>query len=474
MRRWSRDRHAPLVVWHARAARGVAGTRRPWRGTHIHSTGRNIMRSALFGRRGRTARIALIAGAAALVLSACGGGSGSANGKVTLTFLSHYGDEPMKGGITKLIDEWNSAHPDVQVKQQTVKFDDLLTTLNVRQTGGRGADILSSYALWGGQLAANGVLDKPPADVAKDIADNYSPAAAAAVTSGSGQVFGYPTEFNTYVLFYNKKLLADAGYDKPPSDWAELKEIAQKTTKKDSSGNYKVEGLSLIQDGDNQTAHPFLSLLNSTGGKFLKPNGDSALDDNAKSVMQLESDLVKSGSTTTSIMPTKNFPSNGVAMTIQAGWWIGSLKTQMKDDYKNVGTAPVPGPQAGEKGSLAYAFFTGVNARSKHKQQAWQFLTWLNSNKNAQGVTEMGDFLAGNGLIPPRKADADVLGAKLQAADPNLTPIYQAANYAMAESNAANGYKAKTSLHNALDKILVNHAPVDRTFNDLIAEINRK
>ncbi|WP_214411894.1 extracellular solute-binding protein [Sphaerisporangium fuscum] len=434
------------------------------------------MRTARLGRSNRTATFALAVGAATLVLSACGGGSGSgsADGKVTLTFLSHYGEEPLKSGISKLIGEWNAAHPDIQVKQQTVTFDELLTTLNVRQTGGRGADILSSYALWGGQLAANGVLDKPPADSAKDITENYSTAAAAAVTSGTGQVFGYPTEFNTYVLFYNKKLLAAAGYDKPPSDWAQLKEIAQKTTKKDSSGNYQVEGLSLIQDGDNKTAHPFLSLLNSTGGKFLGGGGESALDDKAKSVMQLESDLAASGATTTSIEPTKTFPSNTVAMAIQAGWWIGSLKEQMKGDYANVGTAPVPGPKAGDKGSLAYAFFTGVNAKSKHKQQAWEFLSWLNSNKNKEGVTEMGDFLASNGLIPPRKADAAVLGAKLQASDPNLTPIYDAASYAMAESNAANGYKAKTSLHNALNRILVNHAPVDQTFNDLIAEINRK
>jgi multiple sugar transport system substrate-binding protein len=429
------------------------------------------MRTALFRRAGT---FAVIACTAALTLSACGTGSGSDDGKVTLTFLSHYGDEPLKGGISKLIDEWNTSHPNTQVKQQTVSFDELLTTLNVRQVGGQGADILSSYALWGGQLATNGVLDKPPADVAQDIANNYSSAAAAAVTSGSGQVFGYPTEFNTYVLFYNKKLLADAGYDKPPADWAQLKEIAAKTTKKDSSGNYQVEGLSLIQDGDNQTAHPFLSLLNAAGGKFLGANGDSALDDKAKSVMQLEADLAGSGATTTSIMPTKTFATNGVAMAIQASWWIGSLKAQMKGDYPNLGTAPVPGPHAGDKGSLAYAFFTGVNAKSKHKQQAWEFLTWLNSHKNAQGVSAMGDFLATNGLIPPRKADADILGTKLQASDPNLLPIYQAAGYAMAESNAANAYKAKTSLHNALNQILVNHAPADQTFTNVVAEINRK
>jgi multiple sugar transport system substrate-binding protein len=380
----------------------------------------------------------------------------------------------MKGGITKLIKQWNKENPKIQVKQQTVQFDDLLTTLNVRQTGGRGADILSSYALWGGQLAGNGVLAKPPADVVSDIKENYSSAASAAVTGGDGQVFGYPTEFNTYVLYYNKKILADAGFDHAPQTWAELKDAANKTTAKDGSGNYKVVGLSLIQDGDNQTAHPFLSLLDSVDGKFLKDDGSSALNGKAKDVMDLESDLAKSGATTTSIMPTKAFPTGGVAMAIQASWWIGSLKNQMKDNYSDVATAPIPGEKAGQHGSLAYAFFTGVNAGSKHKTEAWKFLTWLNSHKDKDGVTGMGHFLASNGLIPPRKTDAEILGPDDIANDPNLKPIYEAADYAMAESNAANAYKAKTSLHNALNEILVNHANVDETYKSLVAEINKK
>ncbi len=429
-------------------------------------------------RRSRTIGTAAAIATTVLALSACtiGGtpSSTSSDGPVTLTFLSHYGDEPMKTGIANLIGQWNKENPTIQVKQQTVSFDDLLTTLNVRQTGGQGADVLSSYALWGGQLAANGVLDKPPTDIATDIKDNYSKAASAAVTGGDGQVFGYPTEFNTYVLYYNKKILAEAGYNSPPTTWAQLKDIADKTTKKDSSGNYKVEGLALIQDGDNKTAHPFLSLLNSTGGQFLDAQGNSALDEKAKSVMQLESDLAKSGATTTSIAPTATFPSNQVAMAIQASWWIGSLKTQMKGGYANVGTAPVPGPTAGQKGSLAYAFFTGVNSGSKHKEDAWKFLTWFNSHKEASGATGMGSFLASDGLIPPRKTDAALLEPKLLAADPNLKPIYAAADYAMAESNAANAYKAKTSLHTHLSTLLINKATVDQTESSLVTEINAK
>lgn len=417
------------------------------------------------------------ASATALALSGCATPSKqTGSGKVTLTFLSHYGSEPMKGGISKLINAWNQANPDIQVKMQTVSFDDLLTTLNVRQTGGRGADILSSYALWGGQLAANNVLDAPPDDVTADIKGSYSPAAVAAITGGDGKVFGYPTEFNTYVLYYNKRILAAAGYTKPPSSWPELKEIADKTTKKDSKGNYEVEGLALIQDGDNQTAHPFLSLLDANGGTFLAPDGSSALDDKAKAVMQLESDLSDSGATTTALAPTKLFPSGGVAMAIQASWWIGSLKDQMKDKYADVATTPVPGPNSGDQGSLAYAFFLGVNSGSPNKAAAWKFLTWLNTTKaDGSEATTLGQtFLADNGLIPPRTADAKVLGPKYISADANLKPIYAAAEFAMAESNAANAYKAKTSLHQHLNDLIVNHKPVDTEYTSLIEEINKK
>ncbi|WP_336630449.1 MULTISPECIES: extracellular solute-binding protein [unclassified Microbacterium] len=430
------------------------------------------MRTQGTRRFGRWALAAASLSVTALALAGCTGAGSGDDGVVKLTFLSHYGSEPFKSGFGDLIAQWNQENPTIQVEMQSVDFNDLLTTLNVRQSGGRGADIVSSYALWGGQLLQNGVLAAPPADVASDISDNYSASAVAAVTSGSGEILGYPTELNTYVLFYNKDLLAQAGFSSAPKDWDELTKAANATTKKDGSGNYLVQGLSLIQDGDNHTVHPFLSLLDAAGGSFLAPDGGSAMDDKAQKVMQLESDLAASGATDTSIMPTKSFGSGGVAMAIQAGWWVGSLKQELGDAYSKVGTAPVPGPKAGDVGSLAYAFFTGVNSGSKHQKEAWQFLEWLNSHKTDDGTTALGEFLASQGLIPPRTADADALSPKYLAEDPNLEPIYAASAYAMAESNAANAYEAKTATNNALTEILVNGAPVPKTFEGLVAEID--
>lgn len=415
-----------------------------------------------------------LAGLASLALAGCTTGAESAEdeGVVTLTFLSHYGTEPFKSGIGDLIAEWNEENPDIQVKSQAVNFDELLTTLNVRQTGGRGADIVSSYSLWGGQLQENNVLAAPPEDVAADITGNYSQAALDSVTTASGDLLGYPTEFNTFALFYNKQILADAGYDAPPTTYDELAEMADALTEVDSSGNVIVEGLSLIQDGDNHTVHPFLSLLDAADGEFLTPDGKSALDERAETVMQLEADLAETKATGTSIMPTKAFPTGSVAMALQAGWWIGSLKSSMGDDYANVATAPIPGPEAGDVGSLAYTFFTGVNSGSQHQEEAWKFLSWLNTHETENGTTALGEFLAGQGLIPPRAADMEILGPKYLAEEPNLEAIYAAADYAMAESNAANAYEAKTSLNTALSDIIVNGAEVPSTFSKLVKEID--
>jgi multiple sugar transport system substrate-binding protein len=333
-----------------------------------------------------------------------------------------------------------------------VKFDDLLTTLTVRQTGGRGADIVSAYGLWGGQLQKANVLAKVPDDVAKAINTDYSPAALGAVTTGD-TLLGYPTELNTYALFYNKKILAAAGVTKPPATWAELEETAKKVAKRDAKGNVQVEGLSLIQDGDNKSAHPFLSLLDSAGGTFLGTDGKAQFDNaQGKSALQLEADLAAAKATDPSVSPTKQFRSGGVAMAIQAGWWVGSLKTQMAGKYSDVGVAPIPGPTAGSKGSLAYGFFMGVNQRSKHSAEAWKFLAWLNDHKADNGVTGMGQYLADMGLIPPRTADAATL--KKSLTDPNLVPIYDAAAYAMPEPNMPGAYEAKTALHNSIMTVL--------------------
>ncbi|ADD42434.1 ABC transporter substrate-binding protein [Stackebrandtia nassauensis] len=414
-------------------------------------------------------RIRALALATVLVLTASGCATssfGDEPGK-TLTVLTHYGSEPHKSGLKKLVDEWNRTHPEVQVKTQSVLYNELLQTVTARHASGQTPDIINAYSLWGGQLAAADVLDEPPTDVATDIRDEYSPAASEAVTVDD-QVLGYPTEMQTYALIYNKKLLAKAGVTEPPKTWDELEDIAERTTVTDDSGNLDVAGFGLTTDfSDTAVVHPFASLLQAAGGRYMNADGSAAFDSKAgQRALSLQKQLVESGSADPGLNTIKAFPSNRVAMTINAGYWIGVLKGMMGDDYENVGVAPIPGPKAGDKGSLAYGFFTGVSSHSDQKDDAWEFLRWLNAEQAADGATRMGAFQFGAGSIPARVSDSEALTAD----DPNFEPFVQAMDYALPEPNPRGGQQMKTALQGSIQSVWTGDLSVAEALRSAAAE----
>jgi multiple sugar transport system substrate-binding protein len=419
----------------------------------------------------RTTNSVAVMATVALLAAACGGGSStSGNGVTQLTLLTHYSDEPMKPGLQKMVDEWNSSHPKIQVKTQVATFDDLLSTITVRQTGGKAADIIQPYGLWAGQLAASNVLTPAPADVTQDVKSNFSQAAVGAASVG-GKVYGYPTEVQTYALFYNKKLFADAGIAQPPATWDELKADAAKLTKHDGSGNMQVEGMGLMSGWDTAVVHPWMALTQTAGGKFVTADGKAAFDSDAgKQALQLERDLITAKSSDPAIDVLAGMPSGKVAMTINAGWFIGTLKDKMKDAYQDIGVAPVPGPTPGAKGSVAYGYFMGVNTKSRHQKEAWEFLKWLNADKGANGATRMDTFQYSVGTIPGRPADAQALAAS--GADPNFKPFTDALGFAVAEPNPKNGQKIKTIIQKDIEQVWTGQKDISGALSDAASQAN--
>src|SRR5690606_15077945 len=231
-------------------------------------------------KRRRTKAVLLILAVALTVgLIGCNTASDSSstdnNGVVTLTLMTHYSQQQEKE-LKKYIDQWNKEHPNIQVKHKSVAdFSKLLPTIMAQQTSGQQADILHIYSLWGGQLAKSNVLAQPPADVKSDIEANY-PSAAIKGATVDGKVLGYPTEVQTYDLYYNKKLLKDAGFTNPPSTWDELYQVAKAVTKR-KNGKIVVEGFGLKSSTVTAgVVHPYLSLLYTAGGRLINEDGTKA------------------------------------------------------------------------------------------------------------------------------------------------------------------------------------------------------
>ncbi|TJZ42810.1 extracellular solute-binding protein [Streptomyces piniterrae] len=426
-------------------------------------------------------------------------GRGSRPGSpIVLTLLSHYASEPLKSALQSAVDAWNATHRRVKVRTTAVKFTDLLTTYMVRQAAGQGADILHPYCLWTGQLVQAGVLRPAPPEAVRRIRRDFSPAAVTA-SSVHGTVYGYPTEVQTYALFYNRRLLRAAGYSGPPRTWRELEEAAYRTARRDRHGNTLVQGFGLSRFDDSTVVGQTLALLAARGGSLLTPDGRwTAIDSAAgRDVFDLERRLIDRGASDTGSTLPKAFPSGQVAMAISAGWWTAVLRGLMGRAYRDVGVAPVPGLAAGDRGTLATGFLLGVNSRCRHPEAAWEFLRWLNAvpvparargGDNGRGrdgdrggdsgrqvsVTRMSALQVSVGSMTGRADDMRALLGPGSGSDPNLGPFLDALRYADPEPNGPRAQRVKSLLRKNIETVWTGRRSVDEALRLATRQLNQE
>lgn len=400
-------------------------------------------------------------------------GTGRPGEPIVLTVLSHYASGELKEALQGPVDEWNATHDRVRVATKAVEFTDLLTTFMVRQAAGQGADILQPYCLWNGQLVRAGVLRPAPAGHAEEIRRGYG-AAAVGSASVAGRVYGYPTETQTYALYYNRRLLRQAGVDHPPGTWRELEETAYRTARRDGYGNTLVQGFGLSTYDDSTTVGQTLALLNAAGGRFVSADGRStAIDSTAgRAVLDLQHRLVAKGASDPGVNVYKAFASGQVAMVISAGWWTANLKSLMGRAYRDVGVAPVPLPDAdGRRATLSTGFMLGVNTASEHPGEAWEFLRWLNAEK-VRGVTRMSALQASVGSLTGRADDMRTLLGT--GGDPNLRPFLEALAYAVPEPNGPGAQQAKSLLRKNIEALWTGQQTVDEALRTTCRQVDQE
>ncbi|MEU3982242.1 ABC transporter substrate-binding protein [Streptomyces sp. NPDC026672] len=433
------------------------------------------------GRGGPSRRHFALGLPSALLASGCAAphrGTGRPGDPIVLTLLSHYASGELKEALRGPVDEWNATHDRVKVRTTAVEFTDLLTTLMVRQAAGQGADIVQPYCLWSGQLVRAGVLRPAPAEHAEEIRRGYGEAAVGAA-SVAGRIYGYPTEAQTYALYYNRRLLRAAGVDGPPRTWPQLEDAAHRTTRRDRYGNTLVQGFGLSTYDDSTTVGQTLALLNAAGGTFVSADGRRTVIDSpeGRAVFGLEHRLVGSGASAPGVNVYKAFPSGQVAMVISAGWWTGSLKPLMGADYRDVGVAPVPVPAAGDaRATLSTGFLLGVNTASAHPREAWEFLRWLNTEKvggrTGAKATRMSALQVSVGSLTGRADDMRTLLGK--GGDPNLRPFLDALAYAVPEPNVPGAQQAKSLLRKNIEALWTGQRSVDEALRTTRRQVDRE
>ncbi len=182
-------------------------------------------------------------------------------------------DRPGYRAIIKLLPEFEKK-TGIKVNYEIVPYENTREkqVLNFNSKGDLSIALVD--LVWMGEFAENGWI-APIDKFTKDpsITDpnlnlkGFFPLLLDAFGSWGGKVYGLPFDNYSGLLFYNKCMLKDAGFDKPPATWEELYTVyAPKLTHPDKK-QYAFALQSLR--GETQSADSFMRVFWPFGGSLL-------------------------------------------------------------------------------------------------------------------------------------------------------------------------------------------------------------
>ncbi|GAA0906855.1 ABC transporter substrate-binding protein [Virgisporangium aurantiacum] len=347
-------------------------------------------------RRFLTGSALLASGAvAAPLLASCdagSGGSGSDNGKTTLTVM-YASNELTKEHIAA----FESRNPDIKI--QLIENDE--ARLNAMLASGKPPDFVRGAAVGSANNNARGLaadldpyLDKSTVlkkDDLLPVNDNWR---WDGKRIGAGPYYGITKDWSQdATLWYNKALFAQAKVPElsttEPVTYDQLLDIARRlAVQKD--GKTVTYGLGI--EWQWGLSGPLFSMVLSQGGRIY--NDDLTETDlttaEAKRALQWLVDLAQSGAAPSSLNPLPDgadlstFMAGRMAVTQDGYWYGGNFIKAPADLQANIRMAPAP-VMGNKRVSPCYAGQGAwIPAKSKNKDAAWKLMEYFMAGPPAE------------------------------------------------------------------------------------------
>lgn len=351
-----------------------------------------------------TKAVALTAAVLTAVAGCSDGGSGDAGGTTTVNWWTWSPDQAI--AYQQCIPAFEKANPDIKVKITNYNVSDYFTKLTAGFVSGDAPDgfmnsvtFLQSYAGQGQLLALDDYIKKDNLDLGKYAigVDGWK--------YKDNKQYALPMDWATGALYYNKDLLAKAGYtdkDVAALDWTHTdggslwKMIKHLTV--DSTGKRG------DQPGFNAAAVQTYGLgnLESTGDPFgqnawgwLLPNDGINIPDKQQwatvfnyndpkvvQSVQLVRTLTNDGFTPKlnqfTTANSQQVGSGKVAMVV-GGTWEAATYAGLKGT--KVGTAPLPAGADGKRALMTNANGNNIWAGTKHPDPTWKWVSYQESEE---------------------------------------------------------------------------------------------
>ncbi|AFZ32570.1 carbohydrate ABC transporter substrate-binding protein, CUT1 family [Gloeocapsa sp. PCC 7428] len=386
------------------------------------------------------------------------------NSDVVTVTLSGWSNLQEKQLLQQVLNEFEAMHPKIKVKYDAIA-DQYMDVLKTRLIGDTAADVFYLDAFEAPGMIEPGVLEPLDDYVTPefDIAD-FQPSLLAAFQQ-NGKTYGFPKDFSTLVLFYNKQAFAEADLSQPPQTWEQLREYAKKLTV-DRNNDSRIDryGFGIIPE----LARLYF-VIKAFGGElintleqatFASPESLQGLQLIIDQYRQERSSAQPSDAGTTS--GGEIFGQGKAAMVIEGPWLIPYLEDTFP--ALEYATAEVP-TIAGKKGTMAYTVAYVMNKKSQHKPEAWQLISYLTGKEGMTLWTRTGVAL------PTRKSVTQKLGYDQK---PLYAPFIAGAEYATVWQAGKNLPTIMNNFNNQFISAMLGEQPLKIAMQKAQATANRE
>jgi multiple sugar transport system substrate-binding protein len=284
----------------------------------------------------------------------------------------------------------------IKVNQTQVAYNDLLNKITTSVQGGADVDVIEMDTIWTAQFASAGWVQDLTDKITEAITADVPASALSAVRFG-GKLYGMPWFNSAKHLFYNQKLLQDAGFDQPPATLDEFVEQAKATTKEGQWGStwcWK-QGEGLICDW-------VAIMFANQGAQLLDDRGKAVFNDmGGTDALQWMVDMLYTHQAADPASLENS--ENEVLRALETGRyaltynWEGTLP-EANDPAKSqaaphVRVGLLPGSQGVKSSSVNGSEGWAILAGAKHQENAWKLLAYMVSPAwQKKAAITIGDY----------------------------------------------------------------------------------
>lgn len=373
----------------------------------------------------------------------------AANQPIALTW---WGLWEAQSTVQPLIDEYQASHPNVKINYIFQSQREYRERLQNALSQGAGPDIFRLHNSWVPMFKSHLSVVPPEVYSASAFESTFYPTAKTDLRLGSNYV-AIPLEIDGLAMFVNEELLSAAGKS-PPQSWEELRQTAIDLSVCDTEDGKCRSGERVLVSGaalgttDNvdhwQDIVAVLMLQNNVN--LNSPTGKPAED-----VLEYYTVFNRTDGVWNSTLPNSTiaFANGKVAIYFGPSWRVFDLLA-INPNLK-FKTYPVPqlpiDPALGEKPITWASYWAeGVNAKSQHAKEAWEFVGWLASRDTLQKFYQLATASGRAFGEPYSRQDM----ASLVQADPYVGAFIGQAPYARSWYLASYTWDGATGINSRL------------------------